>query len=217
MQGDASGLTKQIQDVLADSDKIREGLHDDEAMPLMDWGIQQAEHIGKRLAASPTPPTDPQQISDIGFSLARLMTRVTWLVVYRKKKDAAWLTRTFQTINEMNRQLHGPDALVFSDEEITAWIAAENPGSNGDQIKALIDHLTPPAQQPTAPTPDSPPPGSPPASPPPASPPKPSLTGLAAQIAQALSPDPKPAETPPEPPQSPDLTEDSSQQGEKYD
>lgn len=206
MQGDATGLTKQIQDAIADSN-VREGLNDDEAMPLMDWGIQQAEHIGSRLAASTTPPPDATQVSELGFSLARLMTRVTWLVVYRKKKDSAWLTRTFQTINDLNRQLHGADAPVFSDEEIAAWIAAEAPGSNGDQVKALIDHLTPADQKPPEQTTDSQP-----------APPSPSMGGLAAQIAQALSPDQKPAETPPSIPAPPQPSDsDSSQQGEKND
>jgi len=43
--------TKQIQDAIAENSALREGLQDDEALPLIDWGAQQAEQLGARMSA----------------------------------------------------------------------------------------------------------------------------------------------------------------------
>jgi hypothetical protein len=138
----ASRWAKQIQDTIADSSTVRDGLHDEEAMPLINWGTQQAIRISERMAAPELPPPDEQRISDMGYALVSLMTRITWLAVYRNKKDAAWLTRTFYKINDLSRELHGPDAPVFSDEEIAVWIAGHAGKSNSELVQNLIAHLT---------------------------------------------------------------------------
>lgn len=137
--------TKQIQDAIAENSALREGLHDDEVLPLIDWGAQQAERLGSRLSAPGAPEPDEEQVADAAYSLVRLMTRITWLAVYRHKKDDAWLMRTFQTVNQLNRELHGPDAPVFSDDDIAAWIASHAQYSNADLVKNLIAHLSPPS------------------------------------------------------------------------
>jgi hypothetical protein len=147
--------TRQIQDVIADTSAVREGLHDDEATPLIDWGAVQAEHIGARLVEPDTPEPDEEQVGEIGYTLVRLMTRITWLVTYRHKKDAAWLTKTFQMVNKLNADLHGPDAPTLSDDAIAAWIADHPNHTNGELVQDLIARLTPAA--PVATEPESPP------------------------------------------------------------
>jgi hypothetical protein len=147
-----------IQQTLAETN-VREGLHDDDAIPLVDWGTSQAQHIASRMAAPDNTPPNDEQLSNLGYSLARLLTRITWVVTYRDKKDPTWLTRTFQMINQLNRELHGEDAPVLSDEEIAAWIAGHQGKSNGELVQQLIARLTP------APA-DTPPPAPPPAGPP---------------------------------------------------
>jgi len=136
--------TKQIQDAIAENSALREGLQDDEALPLIDWGAQQAEQLGARMSAPDAPEPDEEQVANTAYSLVRLMTRVTWLAVYRHKKDATWLTRTFQTINQLSRELYGPQAPVFSDEAIAAWIAGHAQHSNGDLVRGLTAYLSPP-------------------------------------------------------------------------
>src|SRR3972149_7068562 len=98
---------QKILETIPDSAPIRDGWHDDEALPLVDWGTMCAEHLGRRLAA---PETPPEQVDSTAYNLTRLMTRVNWLATYRHKKDAAWLTRTFQMINQLSRELYGDDA-----------------------------------------------------------------------------------------------------------
>jgi hypothetical protein len=134
--------TKQIQDAIAENSALREGLQDDEVMPLIDWGAHQAEQLGARMSAPSASEPDEEQVANTAYSLVRLMTRITWLAVYRHKKDATWLTRTFQTINQLNRELNGPDAPVFSDDDIANWIASHAQYSNADLVNSLIAHLS---------------------------------------------------------------------------
>jgi hypothetical protein len=95
------------------------------------------------MASPGVPEPSPEQVDGAAFALVRLMTRVTWLVVYRNKKDAAWLTRTFAALNQLSRELYGEDAPVFSDEEIAAWIAEHSHHTNQELVQGLIARLTP--------------------------------------------------------------------------
>lgn len=150
--------TKQIQDALAGNSGMREGLRDDEALPLVNWGAEQAETIAQRLAEADAPPPDAEQIDMAGYTLGRLLTRITWVVTYRTKKDAAWLTRTFAKINALSQELFGPDAPTLSDEEIAAWIADQPNRTNGELVNDLIARLTPGRAAPPEETPDEAPP-----------------------------------------------------------
>ncbi|WP_119065492.1 hypothetical protein [Aggregatilinea lenta] len=154
-QNDSNPLTRQITDVIAESEKVRDGLHDDEALPLIDWGTAQAKALGAKLAAPETPDVTPEQAAETGYALARLMTRITWVVTYRSKKDADWLTRTFHKINDLSRELHGLDAPTLSDEEIAAWIAEQPGHTNAELIQGLTARLTPGTPSPSD-NPDTP-------------------------------------------------------------
>jgi hypothetical protein len=146
---DAELWAKQIKDQIADSSKVREGLNDDEAIPLIDWGNQQANKLAETMANTPDPTTEAVDIK--GYDLVRLMTRITWLATYRHKKDALWLTQTFKTINQINQALHGPNASAFSDDEINTWLATHSQYSNSELIQNLMTRLTPPTTDPAVP------------------------------------------------------------------
>jgi hypothetical protein len=154
--GDAQRWAKQIQEAIASTSAVREGLHDDEAIPLIEWGIAHSEHLGRRMAAPGAPAPTPEQVDTAAFALVRLMTRVTWLVVYRNKKDSAWLTRTFAAINQLSRELYGEDAPVLSDEEIAAWIAEQPAHNNAELVHGLIARLTPASMEGQSTPPESP-------------------------------------------------------------
>lgn len=166
---------KLIQDAVGSNTKVREGLTDDEAMPLMDWGNAYANVLAVRLIAPGNPEPNEDQVNEVAYSLIRLMTRMTWLVTYRDKKEADWLTQTFQMINKLSQELPGANTPVFSDEEIAAWLADHPNHSNGELIKGLMVRLTPPEI---------------------AAPPEPTLP--AAPLSESALPDAAPAEpTPP--------------------
>ena len=161
---DVERAAKLMQDTIVSSEKVRDGLRDDEAVPFVEWGLARAEQLAARLAAAGRLATDEEQIADQGYALARLMTRLNWLVTYRHKKDAAWLTRTFQMVNQLSREVYGDEAPTFSDEEIAAWLAGHGTRSNADLLSDLIARLTlpvPPGSAPSAP----PLPGRPPTAP----------------------------------------------------
>ena len=122
-----------ILETIAHSSPIREGLQDTEALPLIDWGMQCASHLGQRLAAPGTPAQE--QVDNTAYNLTRLMTRINWLATYRNKKDSGWLTCTFQMINQLARELFGDDAPVMSDQEIAAWITGHARLTNGEIVK----------------------------------------------------------------------------------
>ncbi|MGQ9850659.1 MAG: hypothetical protein ACUVSU_11490 [Aggregatilineaceae bacterium] len=164
-----------IEDTLISTEKVRDGLRDDEAIPFVEWGLARARQLAVRLTASATASLDEEQVADTGYSLARLMTRINWLVTYRHKKDAAWLTRTFQMINQLSRDLYGDDAPTFSDEEIATWLASQATRTNAELIADLMARLTPDRPPDTAlpATPAPPLPGRPSPTPAPESPPFP--------------------------------------------
>ncbi len=166
--------TRQIQDALAGNSGLREGLTDDEALPLVNWGAEQARTVAQRLAQAGDVAPDSEQIENSAYTLGRLMARINWVVTYRNKKDPAWLTRTFAKINQLSREVFGPDAPVLSDDEIAAWIADHPNRSNIDLLRGLIARLTPegavPPEAPPAAPPEAPP------APPPAPPDAPDTT-----------------------------------------
>jgi hypothetical protein len=154
-------LSKQIQDTLVTNEKVREGLDVDDALPFMDWGSAYADVLAERLAAPETPEPNEEQVNETAYALARLMMRINWLVTYRDKKDAAWLTQTFQMVNKLSRDLLGDAAPVFADDEIAAWLAEHSAHTNRYLLQNFMARLSPPALA----APDVEPPSSPPDSP----------------------------------------------------
>ncbi len=148
-------LSKQIQDALVTNEKVREGLASNDALPFMDWGSAYADVLAQRLAAPEAPEPGEEQVNETAYVLARLMTRMNWLVTYRNQKDAAWLTQTFQMVNKLSRDLLGEAAPVFAEEEITVWLAEHSTHTDSDLLKNLMARLSPPAL--TAPAVEPPP------------------------------------------------------------
>ncbi len=140
-QSSTQQWAKQIQDVLADSSKIREGLPDDIAIPFIEWGREIAEVLATRFAAPPSA----EELGNTGYNLGRLMTRINWLVTYRTKKDVDWLTRTFEMVNKLSQDVYGKDAPTLSADEIAAWLADQPNHSDDALIHDLMARYTPQA------------------------------------------------------------------------
>ncbi|MBN1563596.1 MAG: hypothetical protein JXA10_07150 [Anaerolineae bacterium] len=138
---------RQMQDVLADNAKIRENLTDDIAIPFIEWGREIAAQVATRLDTPDTPAPDEEQVYEAGYNLGRLMTRINWLVTYRTKKDAAWLTRTFAMVNKLSQDVYGADAPTLSDDEIAAWLADQPNHTEDEQLRDLMARYTPAALQ----------------------------------------------------------------------
>lgn len=149
---DIQRWTAVIHDKLADAgSSIREGLTDDEARPLMDWGVDQAPRLAARLAGPDTPAPSDDQVKEAAHALTRLMTRITWVVTYRDQKDDEWLMRTLVKINQLSQEVYGPDAPQLSDEEIARWIAARGQHNTGELVQGLVERYTPATTAPAEP------------------------------------------------------------------
>jgi broad specificity phosphatase PhoE len=134
---------RNMRDVLAQDMDARKGLTDDEALPLMDWGYEQARVAGERLAPLDDMDPDEEQVHATADALLDVMKRVNWLVLYRDKKDAGWVGRVFRKLNELGHTLYGPEAHTFTEEEIAAWYAEQPQRDNQAVIQDLLARLTP--------------------------------------------------------------------------
>lgn len=139
----AAEWSAKFQDILADNMKIRQGLHDDDAIPYVEWGRQVAEVLAMRLAET-APDLDEEQATEKGFSVSRLLVRLNWLVTYRNKKDAAWLVRTFGQVNNFSREMWGDAAPTVDEAGIAAWIADHANHTDGELIRDLMGRYAPP-------------------------------------------------------------------------
>jgi len=152
--GDSEAIKRIVQvfaDTIADSGKLRDGLTDDEAIPLVDWGLAYASAYAQAVTGSSAPLPSEQQISDQAYNLTRLMTGLNWVATYHDKKDADWLTKTLLMVNKLSQDLWGADAPVMPEDAIAGWLAAQQGRSVSDMLHDLMARFAPPTtKSPTA-------------------------------------------------------------------
>ena len=127
---------EQLRDAILSNSAIRNGIQDDEAQQLIDWGLQLAQEVTAGLTSM------PDNIASVRFqalseALPKLLTRVTWVAVHREKKGPDWTMRTLNQLNELNQTLHGVDAPQLGEERMVdiATAPAE------PDVKTLIGNL----------------------------------------------------------------------------
>lgn len=142
--------TAHIQDVVASDSSIREGLQDDDAIPLMDWGRAQAQQLAARMVTQ--TPTIDEEIADAeAHALVKLMTTISRAVVHRHAQGDDWLVKVFNRLNKTSQRVYGDNAPVMSDEAIAAWIATHKDRSNGELLRDLLARFSPPESGATPP------------------------------------------------------------------
>lgn len=187
-----SRWTAHIQDVVASDSSIREGLQDDDAIPLMDWGHAQAQQLAARMVTQ-APAIDEEAADAEAHVLVKLMTTISRAVVHRHAQGDDWLVKVFNRLNKTSQRVHGDDAPVMSDEAIAAWIATHKDRSNGELLRDLLARFSPPESGATPPdvpaapetTPDTPP-DQPPSAPAPGGTPLSSAVHLPGWLASRL-------------------------------
>ena len=133
---------EKLRDAILSNSAIREGIHDDAAQPLIDWGLQLAEAVTAGLTAMPDNIAT-MRYEALYEALPKLLTRITWVVVYREKKGADWTARTLNQLNELNQALHGADAPQLDEARITQLANRQDGLEPGALISALIATLSP--------------------------------------------------------------------------
>ena len=146
----AQRWAKLLQDAIATDSAIREGLHDDDAVPFIEWGRAQAERVAARWAAQGISP-DEEQLDEAAGALIDLMTNINWAVRYRGKKGTAWTVNILRSLNGLSRDLLGEDAPTLNEETLAAWVTDNIQRADSLVLRDLMAQLTPTEKPPTAP------------------------------------------------------------------
>ncbi len=137
-----------LRDTILDNSSITDGLTDDEAQPLIEWGLVMADRVTQGLPRTPDPAAEAR-LDDLRADLPRLMKRISWIRQYREKKGPEWTLKTLGQLNEMNQHLHG-DAAPQLDSVTQSRIAHKQDDLTGFALlQDLMQRLTPPADDPT--------------------------------------------------------------------
>ncbi len=139
-----SQWTTIIQDVIATDSSIREGLYDDSAIALIEWGRTQAAQLAARLVAE-NPDLDEETVNTYAGALVRLMTVISRAVVHRHKQGADWLDKVFKRLNKTSERVYGEGAPVMSEDAISAWIAGHADRSDDELLRDLLQRFSPAA------------------------------------------------------------------------
>lgn len=148
--------TALIRDMLSDNEAIRDELNNEDSVIFMDWGRAQAALVAARLPED----SDDEAVYEAGGVLSRLMSTIKRVIIRRGEKDAEWITRKFERLNDLSRELWGEAAPTLDEDAIATWIAGHEAQSNSDLLHGLMAQyaLPVPADTPQTPggTPDAP-------------------------------------------------------------
>lgn len=110
---------QKLRDAILSNSAIRDGLTDEEAQPLIDWGLGLADVIGKKMASLP----DPEAAYETYLAaLPRLMTRVNWLTTFSQKKGVDWTKKTIAQVHELTRTLFEEQARPLDAENLLRYL-----------------------------------------------------------------------------------------------
>lgn len=134
---------RDLQEAILSNSALRDGLTDDEAQPLIDWGLGLAEQLGNQLAAMPADEAE-SLFEEKQSALLKLLTRISWVAIYQQEKGPSWTEQTLQQLNDFNRAIQGGQAPQLKPEMLThsAASAAAAPKSRGSVVQQLMQGLS---------------------------------------------------------------------------
>lgn len=137
--------TERLRDAILDNSAWRRGLEDDEAQPLLDWGLAKANEVTTPLTTM--PPEDAEaRYDELYGALPKQMTRITWAATYREKKGEGWTRKTLNQLNELNQTLYGQAAPQIDQAWIDAYATHQDGGLLLVEIlNALMTKLSSPS------------------------------------------------------------------------
>ncbi len=131
-----------LRDAILSNSAIRDGLQDDAAQPLIDWGLELAEAVGEKMSQLPPEQTDAAYDTYQG-ALSKLLTRLNWLITFSQKKGEDWTRKTLAQINELSQTLFGEQAPLLSEDEMLHMLLAEAESDNKSRIAHLMKRVSP--------------------------------------------------------------------------
>lgn len=132
---------QKLRDAILSNSAVRDGLTDEEAQPLIDWGLGLADIIGKKMASLP----DPEAAYETYLAaLPKLMTRINWLTTFSQKKGAEWTKKTIAQVQELSQTLFEEQAPPLDAENMLRYlILGAEEIDRKSRVMLLIQKLTP--------------------------------------------------------------------------
>jgi hypothetical protein len=138
---DSNEWGKRLQDAILENAAIRDGLHDDEAQPLIDWGLALAVQVTNGLEKLPKAEAEIRY-EELYGALPKLLTRITWFTLHRVNKGPEWANRTLEQLNELSRTLHGENAPQIPALLMSAYANSADGMATPAMVNTLMQHLT---------------------------------------------------------------------------
>ena len=131
-----------LRDAILENSALRDGLTDDEAQPLIDWGLALADEVGAKVDQLPAEDLETNY-EEHAAALLKLLTRITWAATYRTNKGEAWTRTTLEQLNQLNRTLRGEAAPQISENAISGYAQGADGLDNGAFVRELMKQLSP--------------------------------------------------------------------------
>lgn len=153
---------KAVESILGDA-SLRDELTDDEAQPLIDWGLAQVAQIARRASLMASTEAVEAALDDV----RRLMKRVNRVVRHRALGDAEAVRSDLERMGALSARLFGDAVPRAALSQVDAFMAEQGNLSNAQVIKRLLGMFAPPLSlasqaagpeaQPSSPAPQAPP------------------------------------------------------------
>jgi len=130
---------KAAESILGDA-SLRDELTDDEAQPLIDWGLTQVAQIARRAALMASTEAMEAALDDV----RRLMKRVNRVVRHRALGDAEAVRSDLERLGALSARLFGDAAPRTTLSQVDAFMAEQGNLSNAQVVKRLLGMFAPP-------------------------------------------------------------------------
>ncbi len=125
---------------------LRDELTDDEARPLIEWGLRQASAMARRVVAEAALQSSMETLDDSLTSLRRLMKRINRLVGRRGEGDPERLRKDFARLASLSEKLYGDAVSRPETAQVEAFLVKQAALSNEQVVTTLLAMFAPPPE-----------------------------------------------------------------------
>lgn len=126
--GDGMSPTDRLKDFLLSNSALTDGLTDEQAKPLIEWAMQQAEQVGPTIA-------DEDDAEHKQTNLNRLVLYINRFTQYRLKEGNGpeWVQTQLDRLDQFSQHLNGPTA-----SEVIRQKLLDNREMSHDEVLAVL-------------------------------------------------------------------------------
>jgi hypothetical protein len=149
---DSEDLEKRAAESILGDPSVRGDLTDDEAQPLIEWGVKQATALARQAAAQAAMHTalnNPVETMDESVAdLRKLMKRVNRFVAARQEGDPEHLRKTLDRLAHVSQQVFGEAVPQASTLEREKFLHDQADLDNQQVVTHLLQIFAPPLPPP---------------------------------------------------------------------